>query len=273
MTNAYLRDHHHAFRIKEDINEICKPLFKNTPINGFVYEKGYRNGDAILLTTFPEFFQLSFEKNYPFTWRVPKAIISDEFWYYTDKNGPYSQLIADVNQIFNIYYPIDFLSVTDNYFELFAFGCRINDPSMIGFYLNHVETLHKFRSYFKDKASQLIADADNYHKIYVPPSLRTNVIEDYVTLKNESNYINKLKHEFEMQHRELHYNGKCIKLTKREADVLCELASGYSLKVASNTLNLSYRTVESYLKNIKNKLGCVYKNQVVDIFNKNRKNN
>lgn len=54
-----------------------------------------------------------------------------------------------------------------------------------------------------------------------------------------------------------------IRLSLRETQCLACLILGMTAKQIAKTLLLSPRTVESYLKQIKNKFNCVYKHQII----------
>lgn len=54
-------------------------------------------------------------------------------------------------------------------------------------------------------------------------------------------------------------------LTKREAEVLRCVVLGYSAKRTAKFLNISYRTVESYIDIIKLKLRCSTKREIIEI--------
>jgi len=54
-----------------------------------------------------------------------------------------------------------------------------------------------------------------------------------------------------------------IKLTKRELEVLKYVVLGYTAKKIGKVLNISYRTVESYMNIIKTKLNCDTKGEMV----------
>ena len=53
--------------------------------------------------------------------------------------------------------------------------------------------------------------------------------------------------------------------TKREAECMVLLLKGKTINSVANILNLSPRTVEYYLKNMKSKLGCRTKFELVDL--------
>lgn len=67
------------------------------------------------------------------------------------------------------------------------------------------------------------------------------------------------------KHLKLGKNYGSIYLTKREAEVLRCAVLGYSAKRTAKFLNISYRTVESYLDILKLKLKCDSKGQLIEL--------
>jgi DNA-binding NarL/FixJ family response regulator len=56
-----------------------------------------------------------------------------------------------------------------------------------------------------------------------------------------------------------------VMLTQREVECLKKLSLGYSAKEIAKLLALSYRTVEDYLHNAKDKLGCSKRSEIIAI--------
>ncbi|HEY8659547.1 MAG TPA: LuxR C-terminal-related transcriptional regulator, partial [Hanamia sp.] len=52
-------------------------------------------------------------------------------------------------------------------------------------------------------------------------------------------------------------------LTKRQEDCLFYLAQGFTIKKIAHTLSLSPRTIEHYLENIKVKLNCYSRDELI----------
>jgi DNA-binding CsgD family transcriptional regulator len=55
-----------------------------------------------------------------------------------------------------------------------------------------------------------------------------------------------------------------LKLSKREAECIYNLSQGKTAKEIAKVLNLSFRTVEFYINNIKNKWGCSTRSELID---------
>ena len=58
-----------------------------------------------------------------------------------------------------------------------------------------------------------------------------------------------------------------IYLTKREAECMVWLLRGKTTSNIATILELSSRTVESYIKNMKTKTGCRTKSELIDLIN------
>lgn len=68
----------------------------------------------------------------------------------------------------------------------------------------------------------------------------------------------------------LHRSGingvEMIDVTKRELNCLALIAKGYTMKGVALRLNISPRTVETHLRNLKEKFGFSSKNQLVSLW-------
>ena len=63
-------------------------------------------------------------------------------------------------------------------------------------------------------------------------------------------------------------NGKQQFISRREFDCLTYLVQGYSLKAIANALELSPRTIETYLARAQQRLNCYSKLALMDLFTK-----
>lgn len=71
---------------------------------------------------------------------------------------------------------------------------------------------------------------------------------DHLSLYHKKNPFSIRKYYFSSNHE--------MYLTAREVSCLAQVALGLTVKEIAQTLGISYRTVESHMNNIKNKLGC-----------------
>ena len=59
-------------------------------------------------------------------------------------------------------------------------------------------------------------------------------------------------------------NGIEIQFSDRELDCMYELCRGKTMKGIASCFGISPRTVESHLRNIKHKLQCNYKSEIIE---------
>lgn len=126
-------------------------------------------------------------------------------------------------------------------------------------YLNTPQVFSSFATYFKNSLkgilSQMTKEAyslahlkgDDYH--------HAQVISPQMGSENLLNFYKDLGMGKELE--------KARKLSKREVECLKLLLEDKLAKEIATTLKLSVRTVESYFENIKNKLDCPYKSDVL----------
>jgi DNA-binding CsgD family transcriptional regulator len=150
-------------------------------------------------------------------------------------NGPSGR--AELGLRFNIDNVIEFVyNDGKGNVEAFGFGTEIGKPNMVNYYFNNLEFLQQFINEYKNNAKDLIIKVSK-EPIAVPGHNRilTNPI------------ITSPKRD----------------LTRREIDILKGLYLGLTAKEIAISLNLSHRTVESYIENIKNKTGLSRKTALI----------
>ena len=77
--------------------------------------------------------------------------------------------------------------------------------------------------------------------------------------KSKPNNSKKLKiYSLGKQHQNIHFS-------QREAECMALLLTGKRIRTIANMLNLSTRTIEFYLKNMKKKLNCRTKFELIDL--------
>lgn len=84
---------------------------------------------------------------------------------------------------------------------------------------------------------------------------------------NENEFLNTLEKQAYKKDRCENLNINIVNeknLTKRQEEILCYFAKGFTNKQISEKLNLSIRTVEHHKETIKIKLGSYYKNYMIE---------
>lgn len=232
----------HMISTGMDVKTICKSL-QPVNINHFCYLRLFNDGTHQILCSHPEWARHCYLYYYDHTvfHQDPRKYQSGyELW-----SNPKDQTIITIaREQFDIAHGIVLIKRIGDECELFHFATNRNNINIINFYINNLDYLDSFILYFKEHAKHLIkqsmadrailpqwgvSDAERiYHN--------TILIPDFINL-------NFTKRELE-----------CIKFTMR----------GQPAKQVAFNLNISQRTVEEYLQNIKNKLGVYSKPQLLE---------
>ncbi len=253
MNKIVLPENHFSLTSTTDITDICKPLFENSPIAYFCWFRMFNNGYSQLLISNPDLpkFHLNI-KNYLVTPKIDEKLIKKQFYYFSfpDLNDKFDEALYNYKILFNIHCPIYLFEKFDNYYDSFWFASQENNLAIYNFYLNNMNMLEKFKSYFKDKAESLIQKTDN-NRLIIPNTMQSNLSRAKLISTPPDRLIN--------QHKPL------LTLSKREMEVTQWLARGRTLKEIAKVLQLSPRTVEQYLNSVKRKTGLERKSQIIDL--------
>lgn len=256
--------------VQERMKEICIPL-SYLDITYFGYMKIFNNGSFLKLTN-----RLDFQKDYFFHEGKFGNIFSNIYSntqnityfltpYDTDslRQDHVIELVAHHNiwDVFNIYKNIN--GCVHGYF----FGTSISNSTISQQYFSNIPLLERFIQYFEEKAKDLIDTTD--HKKLASFDYKfnfANMSEEYILNKNIEKFIQAtyLPRLFAKKQNEDIY------LTKREAECLHYLSQGKTLKEIGRSLDLSPKTIEFYIRNIKEKSGYSSKSELLGQYSKNK---
>lgn len=258
-----ISDNHHLLRVVPEVNAICQPLFNETQITYFNYARAYHNGEIVGLFTHPEWLLHTLNLKI-----APSGVEFKGFKqcsifgtsiaapsYMEEKK--YSRGVYEFNKLLGFDYLLCLNVQRQNYYEAFAFASTYDNSSIVEFYLNNLDYLRNFANYFQDKAGSLIQRASESANRIVYPDLNTlNISKNFSQENSEYIYV----------------NNKPIQLSKRELECLSFIAKGRSAKEMAKILGISNRTVEVHIYNMKAKLNCHTKSELIDIAVKNSLN-
>jgi len=144
--------------------------------------------------------------------------------------------------------------------EAWSFGGSMDDIHLTNFIINNMDILNRFFRYFKEKAEDLIDTTDRSKTFDI-------AFHDPVTVSTQENQniINEFLKHISTNRYHLSSGGQDFVLTLREVECLMYKNQGKTAKEIARILNISYRTVETYLDNIKIKSGLSNVNQVLAI--------
>lgn len=246
-----------ALKFNEDtsflVEEICRPLFKYFGLTNFGYVKIDKEGKMLRISTGLEWTKRYFEACYyndiDFYFFHDVPLNSSISRIYTNKplGGVYSELYD--HNIWNIYTvyekDIDFCHV-------YFFATSRENTGVIDFYINEKVVLDAFTTYFK-KQTALLLNMDNSENL-----IKTNLHIQQVKVREKEQNAQQFLTDIGC-----YINKKNDALTNKEKECAKFLINGCSAKEVARLLNISNRTVEFHLSNIKTKLGCRNKAQLI----------
>lgn len=257
----------------DQVNRIAYPLFKSTPLSYFCYERCYDSGEMMYLGTGPDLavkiivddlFPTLGELNLFNTFGMRSTFLSHHMPLPPGASDispeRYQKLICYAADC-NLYHCLFIIDRMKDHYRICGFGVSGNLHAVFNFYLNIMSVLDNFITYFEYHADSLIEtscedgmiELPHYHNkvTLIDPDIKLPV--DFTSLdflmNPPANYLD--------------YK-QCF--TLREQECLALIAQGYTMKSTAKKLNISPRTVEQHLRNIKEKYGINTKNQLVDLW-------
>lgn len=246
-----IKSNHPFLTSTSDIIELSRPLRK-IGIIYFSYTRICNTGERIYLTTHPEILKDYFLKRVYLignTESRPTRYTSQMvFWSTLHKQYIYDKMVRVRGIDHGFYMIIPGL----NFCEFYGFAADKNNSAIINVYMNQIESLRKFIYFFNEQAATIIKNV-TFNQIILPfHNDSLGVIE---------NKINNMDQEFL-------FKPKDIKLTQRQLECARHLIQGKKIREIGENLHLSARTVEFYINNIKTKLHCRTRAELIINLNK-----
>ena len=254
----------YAINASSRMKELAAPLQQCFGICSFSYMRIYNDCRYLsLLNGYEEFNTKYFEtikKSDPHFIKTMQNTAYGEpqfsLWPTEQKNLTPIMSLLDA---YNIWHGFQITYRKDNYFELFSFTFDKQSGDKTFFYINNLHLLMKFVDFFRAQAGDLIDDSDKSRLAVFPQKFNLEYAD---TDLNIETFLSNMNKSLLLRGA----NGNVAQLTKRESECFKIFTTNKTAKEIANILNLSPRTVELHISNIKHKLGVNYKNQLLDIY-------
>lgn len=260
-----------TLEVNNDIKSICKPL-ERLGISFFGYIKTFPDGSRIDINTSPELSEFYYIKSKEYLNNViennPKIESGFVLWDYFE----YTNCTQYVRESMNIDHGITLIENNMNSCEFWHFASTRENSKIISYYLNNLDSLKLFTLYFKDKAQNLIIKAEKNKIIIMPTDKilvpRERTVPDIKSITRFKEHLLSSSADFDST---CHVDDNYLKqlLSQRELETLFYVLQGKTAKEVARILNLSFRTVEGYIDNIKIKYNCRTKSELFAQANKN----
>ncbi len=247
------------------IRQVTRPLRDRLQIQYFTYHRIDRAGKYTVLVDRPDWAEHYVEEKFyledPYL-RHPDIYKSGFCLIENHGSEEYrKRILKDGKEIFNLDQGVILIEKTVDSVEFFGFSGNKADCSLDKLYLNHPWVLKSFAGHFKKELNRILSQmeqeadtlphlkgTDFYSKQLIHPDIQSATLLDYLKdLGRESEIL------------------KIGSLSKRERQCVKHLIQGKTAKETAYLLKLSHRTIEFYFENIKNKLSCSTKQEILSL--------
>jgi DNA-binding CsgD family transcriptional regulator len=245
----------------DKIKKTTQPLHDHLGITYFTYHRIDQDGHYTVLVDRPDWAEYYVEKEF---YKIDPFLRSPDFFEsdicFMDEKGT-AQVQAFVRKEYQNFFKSDpgliFIEKSETFVEFFGFTGNYNLNQLKHLFSNDLYLLKKFTTYFKDELKAPLIEMQ-----LAPNSLPELKGNDYffkpLCLKNTDDQHHQFLCKIGLQ-EEIRWSEN---LTQRERQCLQHLLNGKNAKETAALLNLSPRTVEFYLENIKVKFNCSNKGEI-----------
>jgi DNA-binding CsgD family transcriptional regulator len=215
-----------------DVKELCGPHFKQLGLDHFNYIHRDYNGRVAYLCSNPKWLNHYLKKSYPQIGAFEKNFELSKYnyilWNGLDRNDP---ILIDSKEMLGVEFGITLIKQERDGVGFYNLGSKSSDSSVINQYVNNLDSYEKFIMGFQEKATALLHAAKRYK----------------LNINAEALVDSRKKYGYQFGN---------LYLTERELECINYLTLGKTAEEVAIILNISKRTVETHILNIKRKTNC-----------------
>jgi len=258
FNNNIYRSLEYNQQISYEIKRLTEPLLNNFGITTFAYTKFIGN-KMFRISNNHEWTKFHLHNGYFDLDHYQKHIqqMGNNTSYVVLWDNHYNSNLIQAMRNHKVYYGLSIYKKFENYIELCSFATDNSNQQILNFYLNNIHLLERFIVYFKNKASGLIDLSDKNKliirkkEIIVNHQLPANdSVKDFLDMTTLNNFKTN--------------NNIDLKISKRQSLCLFLITQGKTVKEIGRLLDISPRTVEHYINQLKYQLGCHSKNELIN---------
>lgn len=254
---------HFSLTSSQMVAEICNEPLANLGVTYFNYLKIYKDGSRDLLTNNPQWIE-HFYKNALYQssgaldieYFLPKGYF---LWSELNNEDP---IYAQGRENFNIDNGLSIVVKQKDATILYIFASTRENHKINNFYVRNIDLFKRFILYFNDKGAGLIRQAEK-NRIILPEHQIIHQKKSKLPFFSEKNRIDFFK-KTEIERFFISEEDESVYLTRREAECVAYMLYGSTAKQTAKSLNISYRTVESYINQAKEKLKLSTKEELIE---------
>jgi LuxR family quorum-sensing system transcriptional regulator SolR len=248
-------NNHISLTSSADILQICQKFFlhKDIKINHLNYIQRNYDGTVFYLCSNQNWLMHYLKMGYPSIGAFEQNKTLENFkhvlWSSLDKRD---QILIDSKEILDIEHGITILDKLPIGVGFYNFGTNQHSSMLLSKYLNHLDDLHEFIFYFKETALDLLLQASKSRFILPTDTAEKKLILHTAssTIADEDNTSKKYETKIFVDVEEKNF------LTAKESECVEWYFKGKTSSEIAIIMQISKRTVETHMENVKHKLKC-----------------
>jgi DNA-binding CsgD family transcriptional regulator len=242
---------HPTITLKTKIQELCSDFFATYGLNYFQYLRCYADGSIGLLTNHTgliEHFQYVDNTPVVFSSFDEEHQNAPSYWFLWDEELP-EMPVQLAREKFNLRNGITLVKRSKNYYDMIAVTSPIEPTNSGAFYLNKLKAIEQFINEFDIKNKELIKIMDD-NPILLPEPCRDINYQKICLTQGKIAVLGKEGMTY---------------ITVQELACSRLFVKGMSYKNIALILEISHRTVETYLQRVKQRTKCFSRTELEQI--------
>lgn len=241
------------------MREICEPLYAALKVNYVDYARYYTDGRIVTLFTDREYVS-TFANNIKAS---PGVYLSEGLHLWTEYIN--KDFLAFAETKFQHSHGMSIITEYQDYTELFNIATTPENTQILGFYLNQQAVLQQILTFIRTRAKKHLNKLED-NPLILPKLITRGSRDDDVTKKLLE--IFKIPDTYQ-----ININNISINLSRREAQCLHYLHQGKTAKEIAKILDISHRTIEIYLDQVRFKTASKNRVELISKINKSQLEN
>ncbi len=253
----------------EKVKHIYDPLSRAFGIQAFGYRKFFPDGTSFntssnfeLIKSVQEKFDNTIIPNYDV--EIDSTLKNEK--HFVLRIGEPDRQDAHLSALFDwdVWNTLSVYKKNAESIDAFYFTSTRENYKNIEAYINNIELFERFTLHFKEKLADILS-ANEIKKIS-SPTVSPFIIKDNDNGALKEEYIKDFISNTPIHSLSLNVDGKEVPLSMQEFKCLAWLSRGKTAKEVGRIMNLSPRTVESYMDNVKFKTRIDSRSKLIDLF-------
>ncbi len=270
---------HDFYKNQCDVMEKFVTPLKLFGVNYFSFVRIYDNGKVVFFCNHKDWLTTKINnKLFDYRGFIPSDVedeIINHYHYHLYTGSQYKD-----NKVLNLLFEsnrwnsIDLYNKGHNCIDILHFSGTRENTGIINFFINNLPLLRYYFKHFQIQFEDTI-DMAVKHKHYISIEEMSNSHNDIINPNLFSSNSCSVDQEKKLMNLipsldkiTLTINDKKVRISNREYCCLLFLTKGKSMKEIAQSLDLSPRTIECYIQNIKIKTGLSFKSELINLYNK-----